>query len=227
MRRKLIIGGVALLGVVIIIGLVFGYRAYDSSAHFVSTDNALVQGDIVQVAPMAGGRVAAINVDVGDNVRQGQTLATIDVPVPASGGAGASTLTGLATTDLVSPLNGIVIARRSAAGSVVSALQPVISVVDLGKLWVTANVDEGTISRVKVGDPADVHVDTLDKTFEGRVLSITPASAASLLAGGPSASNATSDVTKVGQLVPVRISLDYAGSVLMPGTSAEVDIRVS
>jgi multidrug resistance efflux pump len=133
----------------------------------------------------------------------------------------------LATTDLTSPLSGVVIARRTTAGSVVPALQPVVSVVDLGKLWVTANVDESKIAKVKIGQPADVHVDTLDKTFTGHVTAIIPASAATFSNAPQPASNNTGDFTKVAQLVPVRIAVDYAGSMLMPGTSAEVDIRVS
>ncbi len=206
-----------------------GYRFVDSSVHYVSTDNALVRGDVVQVAPMNGGRLASLNVDVGDAVKQGQTLATVDVAVNsalglAGGGSGPAQGT-VVTTELVAPLSGVVVAKRSAVGDTVAALQPVLSIVDLSKLWVTANVDEGSIARVKVGQPVDVHVDTLNRDFSGRVVAITPASAAVVQSAPPN--NATSDYARVGQLVPVKIALDYAGSLLMPGTSAEVEIRVS
>jgi len=77
---------------------------------------------------------------------------------------------------------------------------------------------------VHVGQPVDVHVDTLDKTFKGKVTAIAPASAAVLT--NTDLKNATADFTRVGQLVPVNIAVDYAGSTLLPGTSAEVDIRV-
>jgi multidrug resistance efflux pump len=100
----------------------------------------------------------------------------------------------------------------------------VLQVVDLGKLWVTANVDEGKISRVNVGQPVDVHVDALGKDFKGTVMAITPASAAtfSLLPQN----NAAGNYTKVTQRVPVKIAVDYAGNMLFPGTSAEVNIQV-
>jgi multidrug resistance efflux pump len=228
MRNKILAAAGALFAVIVLVAAFLGYRYYDQSTNFVSTDDAQVSGDVVQVAPLSGGRVAAVNVDVGDVVKQGQTVATIDVAVGgAPGAAGASSTGALATTELVSPLSGVVIARRTTAGSVVPALQPVVSVVDLGKLWVTANVDESKISRVKIGQPADVHVDTLDKTFSGHVAAIVPASAATFSNAPAPASNSTGDFTKVVQLVPVRISVDYAGSMLLPGTSAEVDIRVS
>ena len=229
MKSKILTIVGVVLGVAVIVGVVFGYRYYDQSENYVSTDDAQVTGDVVQVAPLSGGRVASVSVDVGDVVKQGQTVATIDVAVGAGAGAAAAAApaSALATTELTSPLSGVVIARRTTAGSVVPALQPVVSVVDLGKLWVTANVDESKIGKVKIGDPADVHVDTLDKTFSGHVTAIVPASAATFSNAPQPASNNTGDFTKVAQLVPVRIAVDYAGSMLMPGTSAEVDIRVS
>jgi multidrug resistance efflux pump len=109
-------------------------------------------------------------------------------------------------------------------GDMVSPGQPVLSVVDLGKLWVTANVDEAEIKRISVGQPADVHVDALGKTLNGTVMAITPASAAtfSLLPQN----NTSGNYTKVTQRVPVKIAVDYAGSILFPGTSAEVTIKV-
>ena len=228
MRAKILTGVGIVLGIAVIVVAFFGYRYYDQSENYVSTDDAQVSGDVVQVAPLSGGRVASVNVDVGDVVKQGQTVATIDVAVGGGAAAAPAPAGGvLATTDLTSPLSGVVIARRTTAGSVVPALQPVVSVVDLGKLWVTANVDESKIGKVKIGQPADVHVDTLDKTFTGHVTAIIPASAATFSNAPQPASNNTGDYTKVAQLVPVRVAVDYAGSMLMPGTSAEVDIRVS
>jgi multidrug resistance efflux pump len=229
MRRKILLG-LTITGVVaLIVAIVVGYRYYDSSAHYVSTDNALIKGDVVQVAPMNGGRVDSLTVDVGDSVKQGQTVATIDVAVNSSLGLSAAAIGPaqgtLVTTELVSPVNGVVVARRSAPGDAVTAQQPLLSVVDLGKLWVTANVDEAQIARVRIGQAVDVHVDTLDRTFKGRVSAIAPASAAVLSSTAPN--NTTAEYTRVGQLVPVNIAVDYAGATLMPGTSAEVDIRVS
>ncbi|MDE3076834.1 MAG: efflux RND transporter periplasmic adaptor subunit [Chloroflexota bacterium] len=229
MRRTIF----TILGTVLVIALIaggfFGYRFYDSSAHYVSSENALVLGDIVHVATMNPGRVDTINVEVGDSVRQGETLATVDVPVASGLGlsiGGNGPIQGtMVSTALVSPLTGVVVAKRTTVGDSVTAGQPVVSVVDLGKLWVVANVDESQINRVAVGQPVDVHVDMLDKNFKGTVIAITPATASTFFA--PPASSATSDFTKVGQLVPVKIALDYADSILFPGASAEVSIKVS
>lgn len=226
MRRNLLIGAGAVVGVLL---LVLGFRFWYTSQHYVSTDNALVSGDLVQVAPSNGGRVTSVKVDVGDVVKKNQTLGAVEVPTASTlglGGGGGGPVQGTRiTADLVSPVNGVVVAKAAAVGDMVSPGQPVLSVVDLGKLWVTANVDEAQINRINVGQPADVHVDALGKSLQGTVMAITPASAAtfSLLPQN----NASGNYTKVSQRVPVKIAVDYAGSMLFPGTSAEVTIKVA
>lgn len=226
MRRNLLIGAGAGVSVLL---LVLGFRFWYTNQHYVSTDNALVSGDLVQVAPSNGGRVTSVKVDVGDVVKKNQALGAVEVPTASTlglgGGAGGPVQGTRITADLVSPVNGVVVAKPAAVGDVVSPGQPVLSVVDLGKLWVTANVDEAQINRINVGQVADVHVDALGKDLKGTVMAITPASAAtfSLLPQN----NASGNYTKVTQRVPVKIAVDYAGSVLFPGTSAEVTIKVA
>jgi multidrug resistance efflux pump len=226
MRRNLLIGAGAAVGVLL---LVLGFRFWYTNQHYVSTDNALVSGDLVQVAPSNGGRLTSVKVDVGDIVKKNQALGAVEVPTASTlglgGGVGGPVQGTRITADLVSPVNGVVVAKPAAVGDVVSPGQPVLSVVDLGKLWVTANVDEAQINRISVGQPAEVHVDALGKDLKGTVMAITPASAAtfSLLPQN----NASGNYTKVTQRVPVKIAVDYAGSMLFPGTSAEVTIKVA
>ncbi|HVA24393.1 MAG TPA: efflux RND transporter periplasmic adaptor subunit [Chloroflexota bacterium] len=226
MRRNILIGAGALVAALL---LVFAFRYYYTNQHYVSTDNALISGDVVQVAPSNGGRVTSVAVDVGDVIKKDQALGSVEVPAAStlglSAGASGPTQGTEITADLVSPVNGVVVAKTAAVGDVVSPGQPVLSVVDLGKLWVTANVDEAQISRINVGQGVEVHVDALGKTLKGSVMAITPASAAtfSLLPQN----NTSGNYTKVTQRVPVKIAVDYAGDMLFPGTSAEVTIKVS
>ena len=46
--------------------------------HFESTDNAYVQGNVVQVTPQLPGTVLAINADDTDHVKAGQWLVRLD-----------------------------------------------------------------------------------------------------------------------------------------------------
>ena len=68
----------AIAGVVLIVGL--GWAAYDwlVASHFESTDNAYVQGNVVQITPQIGGTVIAILADDTDFVKAGQALVRLD-----------------------------------------------------------------------------------------------------------------------------------------------------
>jgi len=92
--------------------------------------------------------------------------------------------------------------------------------------WVAANFRETQLTNIKIGDTAEVRVDTYpDKVFKGRVLEIAPASGSQFALLPPD--NATGNFTKVVQRVPVKIALDDSTltSELRPGLSAVVTLR--
>ena len=74
-RKK---GLFALAGVVVLVGLVWGSYEFFIGAHYESTDNAYVQGNVIQITPQLGGTVLAINADDTDFVKAGQTLVQLD-----------------------------------------------------------------------------------------------------------------------------------------------------
>ena len=92
------------------------------------------------------------------------------------------------------------------------------------KLYVIANVNETDLGRIKVGESVDVTVDSLNATLPGRVEAITPASAGSFSLIPQS--NSSGNYSKVVQVIPVRISVDYGSLPLVIGSSVEVSIHV-
>ena len=94
------------------------------------------------------------------------------------------------------------------------------------EIWVTANVKETALARVRVGDPVEFTVDGYGSTtFRGRVESLAPATGARFALLPPD--NATGNFTKVVQNVPVRIAVDPSRDPdhpLRPGMSVEVAI---
>ncbi len=74
-RRKALL---TLGAVVLVAGL--GWTAWEwrVASHYESTDNAYVQGDVVQITPQTGGTVMAILVDDTDFVKAGQPLVKLD-----------------------------------------------------------------------------------------------------------------------------------------------------
>jgi membrane fusion protein (multidrug efflux system) len=69
---------VTLASVVVIAGL--GWAAYEwlVASHYESTDNAYVQGNVIQITPQIGGTVMAILADDTDYVKAGQPLVKLD-----------------------------------------------------------------------------------------------------------------------------------------------------
>src|SRR4051812_10431414 len=74
-RRKAL---TAVAAVVVLAGL--GFTAYEwlVASHYETTDNAYVQGNVIQITPQIGGTVMAILADDTDFVKAGQPLVKLD-----------------------------------------------------------------------------------------------------------------------------------------------------
>ncbi len=68
----------ALASVVVVAGLGWAAFEYLVASHYESTDNAYVQGNVIQITPQIGGTVMAIMADDTDFVKAGQTLVQLD-----------------------------------------------------------------------------------------------------------------------------------------------------
>ena len=74
--RKRALGAVA--AVVVLSGLVWGVYEWRVLSKLETTDNAYVQGHVVQVTPLINGTVQAVLADDTDFVKAGQTLVRLD-----------------------------------------------------------------------------------------------------------------------------------------------------
>ncbi|MDY0331566.1 MAG: efflux RND transporter periplasmic adaptor subunit [Thiomonas sp.] len=74
-RRQLML---LAIGFFIIVGAAYGGYQYWDSLHYAYTDDAYVQGDLVQVTPQVGGTVVAIDADDTQLVKAGQPLVQLD-----------------------------------------------------------------------------------------------------------------------------------------------------
>ncbi len=126
-------------------------------------------------------------------------------------------------TRLVAPADGIVGRVELRPGSFVSAGRALFALVETGKVWVDANFKETDLVRIRPGQAARVSVDLQpDKTFDGRVESLSPASGAAFSLLPPE--NATGNWVKVTQRFPVRIHILNPVPGLRVGASSEVTV---
>lgn len=218
-----------LLIVLLVVGF-FGYRYWQDQQRYVSTDNAFVTGSLVQIGSENAGRIASVSAAVGDPVALDQVVATVKLPSALSGTGSGTIIMGFRGTadqvaDVRSSIDGIVVYRDANPGDTISVGQPILTAVDPSQLWVQAQIEETKISRIRLGQPVEVTVDTLGgRALAGEVVAVDCATAGtfSLIPQN----NTSGNFTKVTQLVPVNIALDDGSLPLVYGSSVEVKIRV-
>jgi membrane fusion protein (multidrug efflux system) len=122
----------------------------------------------------------------------------------------------LSRTTLSAPVGGIVARRNVQIGQRVAQGSPLMAIVPLDQMWVTANLKENQLKDVRIGQPVTVTTEVYgDKVvFHARVVG-QEAGTGSAFAATP-AQNATGNWIKVVQRVPVRIALDPAEVVRHP-----------
>lgn len=104
---------------------------------------------------------------------------------------------------IVSPVAGVVSKRTVDPGEHVSKGQRLITLADLGDLWVTANFKESQLRKMYAGQSVTISVDAFDQNFDGYVEAM-PGATGSITSLLPP-ENATGNYVKVVQRLPVRI----------------------
>jgi membrane fusion protein (multidrug efflux system) len=113
--------------------------------------------------------------------------------------------------------DGVISRKTVEVGQTVAPGQPLMALVDLDHLWVTANFKETQLRSVQPGRPVRVSVDALGgREFTGKVDSVAAATGARFSLLPPD--NATGNYVKVVQRVPVKIVFD-------PGQDPEHRLR--
>jgi membrane fusion protein, multidrug efflux system len=134
----------------------------------------------------------------------------------------------LAYTRILAPADGTVGERHVLAGQLVAPGTQTIDLVQ-SNVWVQANFKETQLTNMRVGDSADVRVDTFpNRVFHGKVDQLSPASGSQFALLPPD--NATGNFTKVVQRVPVKIVLLPGQTYLdrlRPGFSAMVIVHTT
>ena len=133
----------------------------------------------------------------------------------------------LGYTHITAPIGGIVMKRAAEVGAHVAAGQPLLTIVQIDDLWVTANFKETQLRNIRPGQSVTLHVDTLNEDFAGYVENIGGSTGAVSSVLPPE--NATGNYVKIVQRIPVRIRFkkDQKGlDRLRPGMSVEPEVRI-
>jgi membrane fusion protein (multidrug efflux system) len=139
--------------------------------------------------------------------------------------------TQLTNTVIASPMTGVVSKRWVLSGDIVQPGQSIFTIYNVKDVWVTANLEETSLSNLRLGDKVDISVDSYhDIKFIGTILRLGSNTASQFSLIPPN--NASGNFTKVTQRVPIKISIERADSNysrhvdLLPGMSVEVKVKV-
>ncbi|GAB6153900.1 HlyD family efflux transporter periplasmic adaptor subunit [Desulfosporosinus burensis] len=213
-KRKKIIS-IILTIMVVALASIGSYYWYKNS-YFVITEDARIVGDLVSVSPQISGKLLELSVEEGDKVIKDQIL----------GRQGMSNLqeTNIDQSVFRAPIDGMVIKKQGTVGEFISPGQTVAIIIDPNKLYITANIEETKLAKIKQGQKVDITIDQFsNKSFSGSVKYVGQASN-STFALLPSSTSGT--FTKVIQKVPVKIEFDKSDTTLLPGTNAVVKIHI-
>jgi membrane fusion protein (multidrug efflux system) len=124
-------------------------------------------------------------------------------------------LLNLQYTKIIAPVSGEV-NKTVVVGLNVQPGQQLLTEVPLDEVWVTANFKETQLKHMRVGQKAEIHVDSTGRAMKGHVDSIAGATGPLFSLLPPE--NATGNYVKIVQRVPVKI-------VLEPGENRDRQLR--
>ncbi|HJR73733.1 MAG TPA: efflux RND transporter periplasmic adaptor subunit [Luteimonas sp.] len=172
-----------------------------------------VEGRVAQVTARFPGPVRSVRANIGDAVRAGQALATIESNL------------SLTTYTVSSPIAGVVLQRSTSVGMAAGEGAALYEVADLSKLWVDLHIFGADAGHITAGIPVTVTRMSDGVSAETTLERILPATAT---ASQSTVARATIDngdgLWRPGAAVRARITVDRADAALVvPLTALQTD----
>jgi multidrug resistance efflux pump len=206
---------VAVLALCELVGLGTTYLAHDR--YYVSTDNAQVDADQIEINAPSSGILEGWSASQGTSFRHGQVLGRVT-------GVGSGPRSSRV---IKAPGAGLVGLNAMADRTYVRAGQTLAVGYDPQRVYITARVLDTDIRRVRVGDPAEVRLDAYPNRVLAGVVEQLQASAAGNFTIYPSTDLDPTNVQKIDQYIAVRVRPAATDDVrLYPGLNATVTIWV-
>lgn len=103
-----------------------------------------VEGRIAKVMARFPGPIRSLRANVGDPVRAGQALATVESNL------------SLTTYTVSAPISGVVLARSASVGAVAGEGAPLFEIADLSSLWVDLHIFGADAQHIRPGIPVTI-----------------------------------------------------------------------
>jgi multidrug resistance efflux pump len=199
----------------VIAALGFGGSYFLYSRNYVSTDNAQVDGDKIQINAPTNGTLTNWDISEGSEVRTNQVVGRVKL------------LGSFAQPQKIikSPGNGTIAANNVVEGAYVQAGTNLATAYDFNKIYVTARVDETAVGDVHPGAMVDLSVDAFPGVAMTGMVQEVQGSSAGTFSLFPQ-NNSSGNFQKVTQVIPVKIALtNTGGQQVAPGMNVTVHIH--
>jgi cobalt-zinc-cadmium efflux system membrane fusion protein len=170
-----------------------------------------VEGRVALVMARFPGPIRALRANVGDRVRVGQPLATIESNL------------SLSTYTVPSPLSGTVLARNVSVGSVAGEGMALYEIADLSELWVELHVFGADAQQIRAGVPVIVTRISDGMTAETTLDRVLPATATATQSTVARATLRNPDgLWRPGSAVKARVTVDRQPvDLVVPSTALQ------
>lgn len=173
-----------------------------------------IEGRLASVTARFPGPIRSLRANVGDEVRAGQPLATIESNL------------SLSSYTVNSPIAGVVTERNGAVGGMAGEGAPLFEVADLSKLWVDLHIFGSDAQHIRPGVPVTVTRLSDGESVETMLERVLPGTAT---ASQSTVARATIDNTdglwRPGSAVKARITVDREPVDLMVPLAAVQTFR--
>lgn len=173
-----------------------------------------VEGTVASVAARFPGPIRRLTANVGDPVRAGQVLATVESNL------------SLADYDVTAPISGVVLARNATVGAVASEATPLFEIADLSKLWVDLHLFGGDAQHIRPGVPVEVTRLSDGATVTAKLERVLPGTATASQSTVARATIANADgLWRPGSAVKARITVEQQPAQLVVPLAALQNFR--
>ena len=168
-----------------------------------------VEGRLAQVAARYPGPIRSLAVNVGDRVRAGQVLATVESNL------------SLSSYHVTSPIAGVVLARHASVGGIAVEGAPLLEVADLSQLWVDLHIFGADAQHIVPGVPVTVTRLSDGVTAQTTLERVLPGTATASQSTVARATLANADgLWRTGSAVKARITVEQQPAALVVPVAA-------
>ncbi len=118
--------------------------------------------NVAHIVPRFGGIVKSVYKKIGDNIKKGDKIATIE------------SNESLVSYDVTSSIDGTILELHMTPGELIGDAQHIVMIANLNNVWAELNIYQQDLGKVKVGQNVEITSPHSKTVFKGKLFYISP-----------------------------------------------------